>query len=121
VRLQIDAQDTSPSLRISCTDQRLTAHGGLIVWSQFLQPKKFRATLEQYLPHDPSSPNAYAPTDIARGYVGGILTGADKLSRVAWLQSDPAIAPKCSASKRSPVRPRSRASLAPSPRSPLRS
>lgn len=26
------------------------------------------------------------------GYLGGILAGADKLSRVAWLQSDPAVA-----------------------------
>ena len=44
------------------------------------------------LPHDPSSPNAYDPTDVALGYVGGMLCGADKLSRVAWLQNDPALA-----------------------------
>jgi hypothetical protein len=37
------------------------------------------------LPHDPTSPNAYDPTDVALGYVGGILCGADQLSRVAWL------------------------------------
>jgi hypothetical protein len=43
------------------------------------------------LPHCPTSPNAYDPTDVALGYVGGILCGADKLSRVAWLQSDPAL------------------------------
>jgi len=30
---------------------------------------------------------------VALGYVGGILCGADKLSRVAWLQSDPALSP----------------------------
>lgn len=64
----------------------------MIVWSHFLHQKRFRSTLQEYLPHDPTSPNAYAPTDIALGYLGGILTGADKLSRVAWLQSDPAIA-----------------------------
>jgi hypothetical protein len=44
------------------------------------------------LPQTPISPNAYVPTDIALGYLGGILAGADKLSRVAWLQSDPAVA-----------------------------
>ena len=92
MRLQIDAKDATPSIRISFTDQRLTAHGGLIVWSHFLHQKKFRAALAAHLPHAPSSPNAYAPTDIALGYLGGILCGADKLSRVAWLQSDPAIA-----------------------------
>ncbi len=92
VRLQIDTATASPSIRISFTDQRLTAHGGMIVWSHFLHQKRFRHHLQAVLPHQPTSPNAYAPTDIALGYVGGILAGADKLSRVAWLQSDPAVA-----------------------------
>jgi len=92
VRLQIDTKDSSPSIRISFTDQRLTAHGGMIVWSHFLHQKQFRATLQEHLPHAPSSPNAYDPTDIGLGFLGGILAGADKLSRVAWLQSDPAVA-----------------------------
>jgi hypothetical protein len=92
VRLQIDTKDHSPSIRISFTDQRLTAHGGMILWSHFLHQKRFRTTLSEHLPHDPTSPNAYEPTDIGLGFLGGILAGADKLSRVAWLQSDPAIA-----------------------------
>jgi hypothetical protein len=92
VRLQID-RDTGPSaIRICFTDQRLTAHGGMIVWSHFLHQKKFRRELAAVLPHAPTSPNAYAPADIALGYLGGILAGADKLSRVAWLQSDAAVA-----------------------------
>lgn len=92
MRLQIDTNDGAPSIRIGFTDQRLTAHGGLIVWSHFLRQKGFRRQLRQALPHDPTSPNAYDPTDVALGYVGGILCGADKLSRVAWLQSDAAVA-----------------------------
>lgn len=64
----------------------------MIVWSHFLHQKKFRRELSAVLPHAPTSPNAYAPADIALGYLGGILAGADKLSRVAWLQSDAAIA-----------------------------
>jgi hypothetical protein len=92
VRLQIDTKDAAPSIRIGFTDQRLTAHGGLIVWSHFLRQKRFRQQLREVLPHAPTSPNAYDPTDVALGYVGGILCGADKLSRVAWLQSDPAVA-----------------------------
>jgi hypothetical protein len=92
VRLEIDTQDAAPSIRIGFTDQRLTAHGGLIVWSHFLRQKRFRQQLREVLPHDPTSPNAYDPTDVALGYVGGILAGADKLSRVAWLQSDAAVA-----------------------------
>jgi Transposase DDE domain group 1 len=92
VRLNLDTKDATTSIRISFTDQRLTAHGGMIVWSHFLQQKRFRHQLRQVLPHAPTSPNAYDPTDVALGYVGGILCGADKLSRVAWLQSDPAVA-----------------------------
>jgi hypothetical protein len=91
VRLQIDTNDAAPSIRISFTDQRLTAHGGLIVWSHFLHQKKFRATLAEHLPHAPTSPNAYVPADTALGFLGGILCGANKLSHVAWLQSDSAI------------------------------
>ena len=92
VRLNIDNKDRTSSIRISFTDQRLTAHGGMIVWSHFLHQKRFREQLRQALPHAPTSPNAYDPTDVALGYVGGILCGADKLSRVAWLQNDPAVA-----------------------------
>lgn len=92
MRLQIDTPHGSPSIRIGFTDQRLTAHGGMIVWSHFLQQQRFRQQLDQLLPHAPTSPNAFTPADIALGYLGGILIGADKLSRVAWLQSDPAVA-----------------------------
>lgn len=93
MRLNIDTKEATSSIRISFTDQRLTAHGGMMVWSHFLHQKRFRHQLRQVLPHEPTSPNAYDPTDVALGYVGGILCGADKLSRVAWLQSDPALAP----------------------------
>jgi hypothetical protein len=92
VRLKIDTTYGAQSIRISFTDQRLTAHGGMIVWSHFLHQKGWRRQLAQHLPHEPTSPNAYEPTDVALGFVGGILSGADKLSRVAWLQSDPAMA-----------------------------
>lgn len=92
VRLNVDTKDATMSIRISFTDQRLSAHGGMVVWSHFLHQKRFRQQLRRVLPHDPTSPNAYDPTDVALGYVGGILAGADKLSRVAWLQSDPAVA-----------------------------
>jgi Transposase DDE domain group 1 len=91
VRLPIDTKDCTWSIRISFTDQRLTAHGGMVVWSHFLHQKRFRRQLREVLPHCPTSPNAYDPTDVALGYIGGILCGADQLSRVAWLQSDPAL------------------------------
>jgi hypothetical protein len=92
VRLEVDTKAGVSSIRIGFTDQRLTAYGGMAVWSHFLRQKNLRQQLRQVLPHEPSSPNAYDPSDVALGFMGGILSGADKLSRVAWLQSDPAIA-----------------------------
>jgi hypothetical protein len=92
VQLQVDTKDGESSIRISFTDQRLTAYGGMAIWSQLLKQRSVRQQLREVLPHAPSSPNAYDPTDVALGYLGGIVCGADKLSRVAWLQSDSAIA-----------------------------
>jgi len=92
VRLEIDTKDGDSSIRISFSDQRLTAHGGMVIWSHHLKQRSVRQQLREVLPHEPSSPNSYDPTDVALGYLGGIVCGADKLSRVAWLQSDPAIA-----------------------------
>jgi hypothetical protein len=92
VRLEIDTKDGNSSIRISFTDQRLTAHGGMVVWAHHLKQRGLRQQLREVLPHCPSSPNSYDPTDVALGCMGGIVCGADKLSRVAWLQSDPAIA-----------------------------
>ena len=41
VRLRIDTAKGSPSIRIGFTDQHLTAHGGMVVWSHFLHHKRF--------------------------------------------------------------------------------
>jgi hypothetical protein len=79
VRLQIDTKNAAPSIRIGFTDQRLTAHGGLIVWSHVLRQKKFRQQLRAVLPHDPTSPNAYDPTEVALGVEG--IASQSTLSR----------------------------------------
>jgi len=55
----MDTYSGSPSTRIGFTDQRLTAHRGLIVWSHFLQQQQFRCQLDTLLPHAPTSPNAF--------------------------------------------------------------
>jgi hypothetical protein len=82
VRLTIDTKDATTSIRIGFTDQRLTAHGGTIVWSHFLQQKRFRQQLREVLPHDPVSPNAYDPTDVGAGVRwGDSLRSRQALSR----------------------------------------
>jgi hypothetical protein len=92
VNVNISTRKGNESIRIGFTDQRLTAYGGMAVWSQFLHKKGFRKRLSDVLPHEPTSPNAYEPTDIGLGFIGGILCGADKLSRVGWLAQDVAVA-----------------------------
>ena len=89
--LKINTADSTQSIRIGFTDQRLTAYGGRAFWSAFLHKRKVRAQLKSFLPHQPISPNAYDPSDVALGLMGGVLCGADKLSRVAYLRGDPAI------------------------------
>lgn len=90
--IEINTANSAQSIRIGFTDQRLTAYGGMAVWSAFLNKRQARQQLKSLLPHQPTSPYAYEPTDVALGLMGGILCGADKLSRVAYLRNDPAIA-----------------------------
>jgi len=92
VRLDLGTKDGVKSMRIGFTDQRLTAHGGLAVWTRFITQRGLRQQLRAVLPHAPTSPNAYDPCDTALGFIGGILCGADKLARVAHLAHDPAVA-----------------------------
>jgi hypothetical protein len=92
VRLDLGTKDGVKSMRIGFTDQRLTAHGGLAVWTRFITERGLREQLRAVLPHAPTSPNAYDPCDPALGFIGGILCGADKLARVAHLAHDPAVA-----------------------------
>jgi len=92
VSVDISTAKGNETIRLGFTDQRLTGYGGMAVWSQFLHKKGFRHRMAEVLPHAPTSPNAFDPTDIGLGFVGGILCGADKLSRVAWLAQDVAVA-----------------------------
>jgi len=90
--LEINTGQGEQSIRIGFTDQRLTAYGGVAVWSGFLHKRGVRQQLDGVIPFSPTSPNAYDPTDVALGFLGGVLCGADKLSRVAHLRHDHAMA-----------------------------
>jgi hypothetical protein len=90
--LEISTAQSAASIRIGFTDQRLTAYGGMAFWSSFLHKRKVRKQLATVMPQEPTNPNAYAPTDVALGLLGGVICDADKLSRVAYLRHDAAIA-----------------------------
>ena len=72
--------------------QRLTAFGGMALWSSFLHKRGFREELARLLPHRPRASNAIRPVEIALDFIGGIVLGADKLTRVSWLSRDAALA-----------------------------
>ena len=77
------------SIQIGFTDQRLSPLAGMLSLAGYLFKKKFPQLLERMLPHQPTSPNALAPPHIALSFVAGVIAGADKLTRVAHLRSDP--------------------------------
>lgn len=77
---------------IGTTDQKLSAHAGQTTFWGFLHLRKFRSALQAALPHVRTSPNALKVTEIALGFIAGILAGADKLTRIAHLRGDPLLA-----------------------------
>lgn len=91
VPLKIETESGDKSMQMGFSNQRLTPHGGLVLMSSFQQKIGWRSHLAQALPHRPTSPNAYKPVDIALGFMAGVLTGADKFSRVGHLSGDPAL------------------------------
>lgn len=91
VPLKVETICGEKSIQIDFTDQRLTAHGGLALMSSFLHRLQWRQKLAAALPHRPTSPNAFAPVDIALGFMAGVWTGADKFSRVGQLCGDPVL------------------------------
>ena len=77
------------TITIGLTEQKLSAHAGQTTFWGFLHLRKFRAVLDAVLPHVRTSPNALKVTEIALGFIAGILAGADKLTRIAHLRGDP--------------------------------
>lgn len=76
------------TIRILASKQRLSGHAGQTTFWGFLAMKKLRGSLEQWLPHRPSSPNASKPVEIALGFIAGILAGAERLTQIAHLRGD---------------------------------
>lgn len=77
------------TIAITTTEQKLSAQAGQLTFWGFLHLRKFRAALSEALPHVRTSPNALPVTEIALGFIAGILAGADKLTRIAHLRGDP--------------------------------
>lgn len=79
------------TIQITTTNRQLSAQAGQAAFAAFLAQMKVRPMLARLLPQRPTSPNALAPVEIALGFMAGVLAGADKLTRVAWLRGDPVL------------------------------
>jgi len=88
----IKLKTSGQTIQIGFTDQKLSPHAGLATFAGFLQWHRFGRLLAGLLPV-PGSNSALKPVDIAMGFLLGVLAGAKKLSHVAHLRSDPALAP----------------------------
>jgi len=92
VPLEFKLKAGGKTILISSTEQKLSAHAGQATFWGFIHLKKFGSFLAGVLPHQLSSPNALAAVDVALGFISGILSGADKLTRIAYLRGDPLLA-----------------------------
>jgi len=87
IKLKIGGQ----TIAITTTNQKISAHAGQATLAGFFQAHRVREVLGRVLPQRPTSPNALAPVEIALGFMAGVVAGADKLTRVAWLRGDPVL------------------------------
>jgi hypothetical protein len=87
----IKLKTDSEAIQIGFTRQRISPHGGLITFAGFLHWQGLNRLLEQWLPQRTRSPKALARTDLALGFIAGLLQGAKKLAQVAFLRRDPAL------------------------------
>lgn len=79
------------TIHITSTEQKLSGHAGQATFWSFLHKCQFRELLSRVLPHRPKSNNHLPPVDTACGYIAGVVAGADRLTRVAWLRGDPVL------------------------------
>ncbi len=79
------------TIRITTTEQKLSAHAGQASFWGYLARCKVRELLAAVLPHRPTSPNARPPVETALGFIAGIVAGADKLARIGHLRGDPVL------------------------------
>lgn len=86
----IKVQTGQESIQIGFTDQKISPHGGLSAFAGYLHWVRFKSVLEGVLPLR-TSPNATSSSDLALGFMVGILAGAKKLAHVAYLRRDMAL------------------------------
>ena len=91
VRLPIDTKNAPASIRISFTDQRWSAHGGMIVWSHFLHQPKLRGGDKSRTTPTPRKPRPKRVGETAKplhppgeGGNGSEILAGSCIPRISW-------------------------------------
>ena len=84
----IKLQTPEESIKIGFTDQKVSGRAGLLSFAGFLHWHRLGELLGRVLPHQRVSKKAIPVSDLAMGFLAGILAGAQKLTQVAHLRRD---------------------------------
>jgi len=82
----IKLKTPSETIQIGFTDQKVSGRAGLLTFAGFLHWHQFSLLLAKVLPGEKTK--GIPLTDLALGFLVGILAGAQKLAQVAHLRSD---------------------------------
>lgn len=86
----IKLKTQAEAIQIGFTNQRISPHGGMITFAGFIHWHRLHERLARWLPPTTQNPRAVARTDLALGFMAGLLQGAKRLAQVAYLRRDPA-------------------------------
>lgn len=80
------------TIHIATTEQKLSGQAGQATFWCFLHRLKVPELLTRVLPNAARSNNSpFSPLDIVSGFIAGVMAGADRLTRIAWLRADPVL------------------------------
>ena len=79
----IPLQPPDQSIQIGFTDQKVSGRAGLLTFAGFLHWHRLGALLARVFPHQRTSQQAIPVANLARGFLAGILAGAQKPTQVA--------------------------------------
>ena len=95
----VEVDHGEESIRIGFTDQKISGRAGLSTFTAFLNWHRFGELLGKLLPvrgvatrRGPGGRPPQPAHEIALGFLVGILSGAQRLSQIAWLRADPMLA-----------------------------